>query len=628
MAEDRAERRLTTILAADVVGYSRLMAADEAGTLTSLKALRRELFEPKTAEYHGRVVKLMGDGTLMEFGSVVDAVHFAVDVQRAMALRNTDVPEDRRITYRIGINIGDIIVEGDDIYGDGVNIAARLEGLAEQGGVCISRPGYTQIKGKLDLTFEDLGEKEVKNIPEPVAVYRVVLDSKADALVTLVVQQAVTPTNRRWPVIAAAVGVLVLGLGGVVLWQNWAPEFEPASVEKMAFPLPDKPSIAVMPFVNIGDDPDQDYFADGITNDLITDLSKFGNLFVIAANSTFAYKGKPVKVQTVAEDLGVRYLLEGSVQRVGDTIRINAQMIDALSGHHLWADRYDRQADDLFVIQNEIIKTIIGTLNLLVKDTENERALKRPTDDLEAYDYYQRGLAYYRAWGKENHAKAPEMYERAIELDPGYARAYADMAFVHANYWRYDWIEDTSGSLALSLKHARKAVALDPNDYYNIWALGHAYLANGESDLSLQAYERALTLNPHDPALLMEMVEMLVSIGRAAQAVAQAKTAMRYNPRHPDWYLWNLGWAEYFAGQHEEAVATLQKMTEPPNLVRRTLAAALVQVGRIDDAREMIKEYVKNEPEQTVADIRKIKYKHRPYVDKWAEDLLTAGLPE
>jgi hypothetical protein len=280
-----------------VVGYSRLMAADEAGTLTSLKALRRELIEPRTAEYHGRVVKLMGDGTLMEFGSVVDAVTFAVDVQRMMAERNAGVPVDRRITYRIGINIGDIIVEGEDIYGDGVNVAARLESLAEPGGSCIRRNVRNQVRDKLDIDFEDLGVVEVKNIARPMRVFRVVLDEKADALLTPVVEMPVKAAPSRRPQIAVALVVSVLAIGGLVWWQPWAPEFEPASVEKMALPLPDKPSIAVLPFNNMSDDPGQAYFADGMTEDLITDLSKISGLFVISRNSTFTYKGKPVKVR-------------------------------------------------------------------------------------------------------------------------------------------------------------------------------------------------------------------------------------------------------------------------------------------------------------------------------------------
>ncbi|HKJ62488.1 MAG TPA: tetratricopeptide repeat protein [Hyphomicrobiales bacterium] len=621
------DRRLAAILAADVVGYSRLIGIDEAGTLASLKNHRVELIEPRIVEHKGRIVKLMGDGLLAEFPSAVEAVRCAVQIQQRMAERNAGLPEDERITFRIGINIGDIVVEGDDLYGDGVNVASRIEGLCEPGGVCIARNVFNQVQDKLDLTFDYLGEKEVKNIAQPVAVYRIMMDEKAAASVTPPIAGPAKRTSWRKPAIAA-VAVLVLLVGGAIWWQVQAPEFEPASVDRMAFELPDKPSIAVLPFANVGDDPEQEYFADGITNDLITDLSKFNSLFVIAANSTLTYKGKPVKVQQVAEDLGVRYVLEGSVQRTGDNIRINVQLVDALNGHHLWAERYDRKAEDLFAIQDEILKTIVGTLHVEVINAEFERTLKRPTENLSAYDYYQRGFYYHLAWGKENNDRARRSFKKAIELDPDYARAYAMLSFVETNDWQYDFAEDTSDSLAHALNDARKSVAIDPDDYWNIWALGHVRMARGETDEAIAAYQQALALNPNDPGLLMGMVELLVSVGQADQAVTQAKTAMRHNPHCPDWYFWNLGWAQYMAGQPEDAIATLQKMTNPPNGVRRTLAAALVEVGRIDEARAMIKEYMKNEPAQTVADIRKLKYKYRPYVDKWANDLLKAGLPE
>ncbi len=298
MSDESVERRLTTILAADVVGYSRLMGDDEAGTLAALKAHRKELINPKAAQYHGRTIKLMGDGVLMEFASVVDAVHFAVEIQCAMRERNADIGEDRQIHYRIGINIGDVIVEGDDIYGDGVNVASRLEGLAKAGGVCVSRPVYTQIKGKLDLTFDHLGQKKVKNIAEPITVFGVLLDEKATALFTPVAQEAAKQASWRWPTVSAAI-IVLLAIGGVLWWQPWASRVDVASVAKMAFPLPDKPSIAVLPFVNLSGDKGKEQFADGLTNDIITDLSRFSNLFVIASNSTFTYKGKPVKVQQV-----------------------------------------------------------------------------------------------------------------------------------------------------------------------------------------------------------------------------------------------------------------------------------------------------------------------------------------
>ncbi len=342
MNPQHEERRLTTILAADVVGYSRLMAADEGGTFAQLKTHRKELIGPKIAEYSGRVVKLMGDGTLMEFGSVVDAVHFAVDVQRAMAERNAEVPEDQRITYRIGINIGDIIVEGDDIYGDGVNVAARLEALAEPGGICISRTVFNHVRNKVALAFEDLGELQVKNIPDPVRVYRVDLSR--------------TDTD--------SVG--------------WSPDTG-------SLPLPDKPSIAVLPFENMSGDPEQEFFADGMAEEIITALSRYRWFFVIARNSSFTYKGHAVDVKQVAKELGVRYVLEGSVRKAGDRVRVTAQLIDASTGNHIWAERYDRELDDIFALQDEITQTIVTAIEPELGAVEQERARRKPPDNLDAW---------------------------------------------------------------------------------------------------------------------------------------------------------------------------------------------------------------------------------------------------
>jgi adenylate cyclase len=320
------ERRLAAILAADVVGYSRLIGLEEAGTLAALKAHREELIEPKIAEHKGRVVKLMGDGILAEFPSAVEAVLCAVQIQHMMGERNADIPEDRRITYRVGINIGDIVVEDDDIYGDGVNVAARLEGLADPGGLCISRNVFDQVKDKLDLTFEHLGDKEVKNIAEAVSVYRVALDDKAAALVTPIVEEVIKPSRWRLPIAAAAV-VLFVAVGGLVWWQPWATEFTPAQVGAMALPLPDRPSIAVLAFDSLGQDPEQEALSEAISDNIISELSHFSELFVIARTSSFTYKGKPVKVQQVAEELGVRYVLEGSLQRSSDRVRITVQLI-------------------------------------------------------------------------------------------------------------------------------------------------------------------------------------------------------------------------------------------------------------------------------------------------------------
>lgn len=627
------ERRLAAILAADVVGYSRLIREDEAGTLAALKSHREQLIEPKVAERKGRIVKLMGDGLLIEFPSAVEAVQCAVEIQHMIGDRNADVPEENRVTYRIGINIGDIVVEDNDIYGDGVNVAARLEGLSEPSGICVARNVFDQVKDKLDLTIEHLGEREVKNIAEPVTVYRVVLDDKAAELVTPVVHQAAKPTRRHWAVAAAAVAGLLVAVGGALLWwQPWKPEFEPASMERMAFPLPDKPSIAVLPFNNLSGDQEQEYFSDGMTNDIITDLSKFKNLFVIASNSTFSYKGKAVKVQQVAEELGVRYVLEGSIQKTGERLRINAQLIDATTGHHLWAERYDRNAIDFFAIQEDIVRTIVANLAFQVHEAEIERALGKDTDNLEAYDYYQRGWQAFFGFTKEANNQALEFLEKAIELDPDYARAHGLLTWVHVNNstGRYSWGEDPDRSLDLALETARKAVALDPDDYFTHWSLGFAYLFHLEHDRALAEYERALALNPNDADLLIEMVELLIKIGRAEQAVEQAKMAMRINPHCPDWCFWNLGWAQYIAGQYDDALATLNRMSNPPNGARRMLAAVLVRLDRLQEARAVMAAYIENGPDMTLEEMeaRRMLWKDREYLDRWIDDLRMAGMPE
>jgi adenylate cyclase len=342
-------RKLAAILEADMVGFSRLIGADEAGTIARQKAHRRELIDPKIAEHKGRIVKTTGDGLLVEFSSAVDAVLCAVEIQRAITAREADVPKERRIAYRCGINLGEIVIDGDDILGDGVNVAARLEALAEPGGIRISDTVFKNVKGKLDLGFADLGPQKVKNIAEPVPTYRVLLDP-AD-VGKLVKAKPIRLAGWRWPALAAAV-VLMLSLASVTWWRSWVPEVEPASMERMAFPLPDRPSIAVLPFANLTGDPKQDYVADGMTETLISTLSKIPELFIISRNSSFTYKGKAVKVQQVAEELGVKYVLEGSLQQAAENIRITVQLIDAVKGNHLWSESYDRKFEDLFKLQD------------------------------------------------------------------------------------------------------------------------------------------------------------------------------------------------------------------------------------------------------------------------------------
>ncbi len=598
MSDEGVERRLTTILAADVVGYSRLMAADEAGTLAQLKTHRKELIEPKTAEYGGRVVKLIGDGTLMEFGSVVDAVNFAVDVQQAMVERNAGVPQERRITFRIGVNIGDIIVEGDDIYGDGVNIAARLEGLAEPGGICVARNVFNQVNGKVDLGFEDLGERQVKNIPNPVQVFKVLLHSSATGQVAGLAP--VSKRSWRWPVAAGALAVVVV-TAGVALWQRpWEQRVEPASVANMVFPLPNKPSIAVLPFNNFSDDPSQEYFADGMTEDLITDLSKLPGLFVIARNSVFTYKGNPVKVRRVAEELGVRYVLEGSVRRVGDQVRINAQLIDATTGGHLWAERYDGSLNDVFGLQDKVTQKVVAALAVNLTSVEKAKGAQPETDSTDAYDAFLRGWSHYRRSTPDDYAKAIPYFEKAIELDPDYSRAYAALA---ALYWGVNDKIHSAGTniwaARLGLPHGEILLREQQNlqeAMKNPVLLAHRVASGrlsrkGQHEAAVGEARRAIALDPNDPAAHEAMAIALVYAGRPAEAVQHVRHAMRLDPQLAQEYLFWYGLALFEMERYEDAAETLTKAAQSiPDDDRSliVLAATYGHLGRVPEAKSAI----------------------------------------
>jgi TolB-like protein/rhodanese-related sulfurtransferase/thioredoxin-like negative regulator of GroEL len=569
-------------LAADVVGYSRLMGEDEAGTLSALKAHRKELIEPKLAQYHGRTVKLMGDGALMEFGSVVDAVAFAVEVQTAMQGRNAGVPEDRQIVYRVGINIGDIIVEGDDIYGDGVNVAARLEGLAD--------------KGKVELDFEDLGDQEVKNIAEPVGVYRVVLDDKAAALVTPVAETPARIDSLRKRQIAAAVAVGLIVIAGLIWWRPWGPEFEPASVEKMTLPLPDNPSIAVLPFDNMSGNAEQDYFSDGMTEDLITDLSKVAGLFVIARNSTFTYKGKPVEVRQVAEDLGVRYVLEGSVRRAGDDVRINAQLIDALSGYHLWADRYDGSLMDIFALQDRVVRQIVSALAISIKSAEAGESAPVETEVAEAYDAFLEGWERYRRLTPEDTVGAIRHFKRAIELDPEYGRAYAGLA---ASYWRIaevDWSANTGmlwqEAFDLARDYLAPALARPTSTAYLVSA--GILRFEGRIEKALDEIDKAIALEPNNADSYVSKAQVLIYTGRPEDAEQSARLAMRMNPHYEPDYLQALGRAMFYQGRYEEAAQTLERIIkrQPKRAeAHMRIAAAYAHLGRLEDAKVAVSRF-------------------------------------
>ncbi|MCH8117206.1 MAG: adenylate/guanylate cyclase domain-containing protein, partial [Proteobacteria bacterium] len=517
---------------------------------------------------------------LMEFGSVVDAVLFAVEFQCAMQMRNAEVPEDSCITYRIGINIGDIIVEGDDIYGDGVNIASRIEGLAEPGGICIARNAYNQVKGKVDLNFEHLGEKEVKNIAEPVSVYRVLIDEAAAALITPVTARA-DRSRRVWSLAVAAAVVLVVAMGGALWWQPWAPDVEPASAERMALPLPDKPSIAVLSFDNMSDDSSQEYFADGIAEDIITDLSKISGLFVIARNSSFSYKGQQIRVQKIAEELGARYILEGSVRKAGQRLRITAQLIDAQSGHHVWAERFDRQMEDIFDVQDEITNHIAATIMPELEHFENRRSATKRTEDLNAWDYYLRGMQTFHSETCEGTTASIGMLKAAVDLDPSYCDAWARLGWCHARLVMFKCVEDHEAALKLAFEATRKAIALDDGSAVAHLCLGTTYIWAGETALGLAEAQIALQLNPNFAYAGMAVGNRLDLMGQTEEGIAQMERALTLNPRDPlRWrYMGCLSRAYIRLDQYETAAdwarqAVLLRPDLPEALVRCAVSVA------------------------------------------------------
>ena len=584
------ERRLSAILAADVVGYSRLMGEDEAGTLAGLKAHRTELIDPKAAQYGGRTIKLMGDGILMEFASVVDAVSFAVDVQFAMQTRNDGVPEDHQVLYRVGINIGDVIVEDDDIYGDGVNVAARLEALADPGGICVRRNVRNQIRDKLELNLEDLGEVEVKNIARPVRAFRIVMDEKAGALSTPVIRATTQSERPPRAAIAAILMLTVLVVGGALAWwQPWSPELEPARIEAMALPLPDKPSIAVLPFNNMSDDASQDYFADGMTEDLITDLSKISGLFVIARNSSFTYKGKPVKIRKVAEELGVRYVLEGSVRRAGDQVRINAQLIDATTGGHLWAERYDGKLEGIFKLQDQVTEQIVAALAVNLTGEEQAGQTRHATENVAAHDAFLQGWAHYKLLTRADLKKALPFLKEAVRLDPNYAQAHAALATVYWDAYKNDWAFDIKlpsfDAENLANEHLEKALKAPTPLAYALQS--RIYASAGFHGEAVKEAEKAVALGDNDATAHAGLANALMLAERPTEAIEPIRTAMRLDPHHPPAYLITLGAAQFGLERYKEAATTFERAVKryPDNeLPLIYLASSYGHLGQIKDA--------------------------------------------
>ena len=539
MSTEMFERKLTAILSADVKGYSRLMRMDEDETVRTLTAYRKAI-AGHVVKYRGRVVDSPGDNLLAEFGSGLDAVNCAVEVQRELAERNKALPPERQMEFRIGVNSGDVIPEGERIYGDGVNIAARVEGLAEGGGISISGTVYDSIEGKLGLEFEYQGTYEVKNIDKPIRVYRVLFYPGAAAHRVVKAKEAV---GRFWRnVVLVMTALLMVGAGAVAFWHFYlrAPRVEPASEKRMAYPLPEEPSIAVLPFENMSRDPKQKYFTDGLTEEIITSLSRIPHMFVIARNSTFTYKGKPVKVQQVAEELGVRYILEGSVRKSGDRVRITAQLIDALTGRHLWAERYDRELKDLFALQDDITLNILKALEVKLSPGTGQGLTEKGTESLDAYLKLLAALASGHRGTKEGNITRRKLSEEAIALDPEYPRAYLMLSATHLMDILYGTGESPEKSLKMAEELVKKALSLNDNSAWGHAFLGRIYLTQREYEKAIAEGERALSLNPNSDFVQAALAYTLRNAGKPERAVALMKRAIRLNPsRLPGtWVFW------------------------------------------------------------------------------------------
>jgi adenylate cyclase len=575
------QRKLAAILAADVVGYSRLMTEDEAGTLEALKARRKDLLEPLVAKRRGRIFKLMGDGVFVEFASAVNAVECAVDLQKGMADSNADAAQGLPLRLRVGINLGEVVIEDGDLYGDGVNLAMRLQELAEPGGICVSAKVHAEVARKLDLAYEDLGERTLKNIAEPVRVYRI---------------------------------------GG----GRAAPRELAASP-----PLPSKPSIVVLPFVNMSGDADQEFFADGLTEDILTELSRFRDLFIISRNSSFKYKGKAVNVQQVARELGVQYVVEGSVRKAGNRVRVSAQLIDAEIDRHVWAERYDRQLDDIFAIQDEVTSAIVSTLPGRVEAATRDRASHKPTANMAAYECVLAGKTLHHRSNRADNAEALRMLERAIELDPKYAHAHAWRACVLGQAWVYGWRTDREATWNEVTGELRTALSLDENDSDVHRILAAVHVAIDDLDKAMYHQERAISLNPNDDLIVVQQGEILTWLGRPEEGIEWVGKAMRLNPYHPERFWSHLGRAYFAARRYDDAVAALKHITAPDYLHHGALAACHAYLGNDVLARNHVREAQRLQPDLRVETyLATLHYKLDGDREHCRQGLLKAGLPE
>ncbi len=579
------ERRLIAILVSDMAGYSRLMEIDELGTLARLKTHRLELIDPSIERHKGRFIKSTGDGFLAEFASVDAAAQCALAIQRRMLRRNFDVPPDRRILFRMGLNIGDVIVEDGDVFGDGVNIAARLEQLADIGGICVSEAVREQLARQPDLKLEDMGEQQVKSISRPIRAYRLVVDEVADSAAP----------------------------------QSQAPQRPP--------PL-EPPSIAVLPFVNMSSDPEQDFFADGLTEDIITALSHFRELTVISRNTTFAFKGKSVKVQEFARTLNVRYVVEGSVRKAGNRVRVTAQVIDALSDRHVWAGRYDRELADIFDIQDDVTSSIVSTVFGRVEAAEQERVKRQTTENMAAYECVLAAKSLHHRSSRADNLRALELIARAVELDPDYAHAHAWKACIIGQAWTHGWAADMATAQASVMEELKIAQSLDENDSDVHRILAAVNVLNNNHDRAFYHQERALSLNPNDDLIVVQHGEVLTWLGRPEEGIDWIKRAMRLNPHHPERFWSHLGRACFVARRYGEAIEAFGRITTPDQFHNAFLAANHVMAGDPEKASVHARAVLSLNPGFSIeAYLATLHYKDKADLKHHREALSRVGLP-
>jgi adenylate cyclase len=631
MPQEGFKRKLTAILSADAVGYSRLMGEDEEATVRTITTYR-EVLSTLIRQHNGRVVDSPGDNLLAEFVSVVDSVQCAVAVQKEIKARNDELPEDRRMQFRIGINLGDVIQEEERLYGDGVNIAARLEGLADHGGICISKTAFDQIESKLPYGYDFIGDQTVKNIAKPVGAYRVIMEPRVTVSGKSVVKKPAAV--RRMPILVGAVAVLVLVVAaGIWHYYPRPPKIEPASVENMAHPLPNKPSIAVLAFDNLSGDTAHYYIADGISENIITALSYIPQLLVIARNSSFTYKGKPVKVQQVSEELGVRYVLEGSVLKSGERIRVTAQLIDALSGVHIWSKRYDREMKNIFNLLDEITQSI--TVALQIKLTHGEQAHKwyGSAKNLEVFDYAVKGLDDFYGYNKESIIKSRVLYKKALEIDPEYVHALTMLAWTHFIDARHDYTDSREESLKHAIKLAKKAVALKGSDplVHSLWQ--HIHLIQKQHDMAIEEGRRAIALGPNNAEVHILFCEALYRSGKFEESVKMCEKAKRLHPYAPLYYFGHMMNAYYWVERYEDSLDMADNLifSDIPKLVHWGhwgVARAYIRLGQEKKARKYVAYMLQQDPIYGLYEDRKNSLYKPELLEQDHADLRKAGMPE